>query len=559
MLTYHLPVLISKRSRPLLDTMNDKTRTRRDFLKTGAAGLAAVVLTRSSFGEPAGLMENEPFPELVEITIAELHEWLKSGKLTARKLTEMYLERIKQIDQKTRSVLEVNPDVLTIADQLDKEIKRRKFRSMLHGIPIMIKDNIDTADKMLTTAGSLALVDAPTPKQDAFIVQRLRKAGAVIIGKTNLSEWANFRGNRSISGWSGRGGQTNNPYFLDQNPCGSSSGSGVAVSANLAAAAVGTETNGSIICPALTNGVVGIKPTLGLVSRSGIIPIAHTQDTAGPMARTVSDAAALLTVLVGRDKQDSITADAEKNAAKDYTKFLDPNGLKGARLGLVLQFLPRQNPEQAKAYYQPFIDKLSEAGATLVDVTFTPDYNAIGADRTSVLQYEFKADLNKYLATRGSKYKTLEELIKFNEENKEKELKPFGQELFIESQKKAGLDDKAYLDSLAKIKKATQQDGIDAVMAKEKLDAIVAPTSGASWSIAAVAGYPYVTVPLGLRDIPASTNAAGNPVPASVAATGMAFFGKPFSEPLLIKYAYAFEQKTKGRVTPQFLPAFPKL
>jgi amidase len=434
---------------------------------------------------------------------------------------------------------------------MDKERKRGKVRSQLHGIPVLIKDNIDTADKMQTTAGSLALFDAPTPKKDAFIVDQLRKAGAVIIGKTNLSEWANFRGARSISGWSGRGGQTNNPYFLDQNPCGSSSGSGVAVSANLAAASVGTETNGSIICPALTNGVVGIKPTLGLVSRSGIIPIAHTQDTAGPMARTVTDAAILLDALVGQDKEDAITIDAKK-AAKGYTKFLDPDGLKGARLGLVLQFLPRQNTDQVKAYYQPFIDAIRAAGARLVDVTFTPDYSQIANDRTSVLQYEFKTDLNKYLAGRGAKYKTLEDLIKFNEENKEKELPKFGQELFIDSQKKGDLTEKAYLDSLAKIKKATREDGIDAVLAKDNLDGLVGPTSGAMWSIAAVAGYPFITVPLGLRE---STNAQGAP---NIAATGMAFFGRPFSEPQLIKYAYAFEQKTKARLTPQFLPTFPK-
>lgn len=517
--------------------------TRRQFIKGSAAGLAALTLSRATFGSHLAESESEPFPELIEITIAELHERLKNGKLTARRLTEMYLERIKLIDTKTRSVLEVNPDALAIADKLDKEIKHGRFRSIMHGIPVLIKDNIDTADRMLTTAGSLALVDAPPPKDDAFVAQKLRKAGAIIIGKTNLSEWANFRGNRSISGWSGRGGQTNNPYFLDQNPCGSSSGSGVAVSANLAAAAIGTETNGSIICPALSNGVVGIKPTLGLVSRSGIIPIAHTQDTAGPMARTVADAAALLTVITGRDRADAITADAEKKAAKDYTKFLDARGLKGARLGLVLQYLPRQNTEQARAYYQPFIDKLREAGASLIDVKFAPDYGTIAADRTSVLQFEFKADLNKYLAARGSKYKTLEDLIEFNDENKDLELKLFGQELFTDSQKKAGLDDKAYLDSLAKIKKATQTDGIDAVMSKDNLDAIVAPTSGATWSIAAVAGYPYVTIPLGLREN---------------TATGMAFFGKPYSEPALIKYAYAFEQATKGRVTPQFLPTFPK-
>lgn len=539
--------------------MKENISNRRDFLKTTAAGLATISLFRTMNGEiMAESPLSEPFPELVEATIGDLQAQMKSGKLTARRLTEMYLERIKYIDPKTRSVMEINPDALSIADQMDKERKKGKMRSLMHGIPVLIKDNIDTADKMLTTAGSLALIDAPTPKHDAFVVQRLRKAGAVIIGKTNLSEWANFRGNRSISGWSGRGLQTNNPYFLDQNPCGSSSGSGVSVSANLAAVAVGTETNGSIICPAVTNGVVGIKPTLGLVSRSGIIPIAHTQDTAGPMARTVADAAALLSALVGPDKQDSITADAHKKGSKDYTKYLDPQGLRGARLGLVMQFIQGRNAEQTKAYYQPFIDKLRDAGATLVDVTFTPDYSKVSADRLSVLLYEFKADLNKYLAVRGSKYKTLEDLISFNDANKEKELKLFGQELFTQAQAKAGLSDKGYLDAIANVKRTSRDEGIDSVITKHNLDALVSPTTGATWAIAATAGYPYITVPLGLRDIPASTNAGGAAVPASIAATGMAFWGKAWSEPELIRYAYAFEQKTKGRVTPQFLPTFPK-
>ncbi len=480
-----------------------------------------------------------PFPELVEVTIVDLQARMRSGQLTARRLTEMYIERIRQIDTKTRSVVEINPDALTIADQLDKERKRGKVRSPMHGIPILLKDNIDTADKMLTTAGSLALMDAPRPKRDAYVVEQLRKAGAIILGKTNLSEWANFRGNRSISGWSGRGGQTNNPYFLDQNPCGSSSGSGVAVSASLAAGALGTETNGSIICPALTNGVVGLKPTVGLVSRSGIIPIAHTQDTAGPMTRTVGDAAAMLSAMAGSDRRDAMTSEANKRAAKDYMKFLDAGGLKGARLGVVM-VPPRQNPDAFKAFYQPFIDKIREAGATLVDITF-PTAN-VGADRLNVLLYEFKTDLNKYLQARGGKYKTLEDLIKFNEENKEKELPLFGQELFIQAQAKGDLSSKEYLDALAKIRKGSRDDGIDAAIAAHKLDALVGPTVGSTWSMAAVAGYPSITVPVGLRDN---------------AAAGMFFFGKPWSEPQLIKYAYAFEQITKGRVTPQFIAKKP--
>lgn len=520
-----------------LDPIMHKKQNRREFLKSTAGGLAAIML----FGNAKGMSpDTDPFPELVEITIPQLQAQMKRGQLTARRLTEMYLERIKQVDTKIHAVLEINPDALAIADKLDKERKRGKVRSMLHGIPILIKDNIDTADKMMTTAGSLALVDAPVPKQDAFVVERLRKAGAVIIGKTNLSEWANFRGNKSISGWSGRGGQTNNPYFLDQNPCGSSSGSGVAVSANLAVAAVGTETNGSIICPAVTNGVVGIKPTLGLVSRSGIIPIAQTQDTAGPMARTVTDAAIMLAAMVAPDKHDWMIQFPGKHPTKeDFTKYLAIDGLKGARLGLVMQYTTR--PE-IKEFYKPYIDKLRNAGATLIDVTFTPDYSKIADDRTNVLKYEFRTTLNKYLAARGAKYKTLDDLIKFNEENKDRELAKFGQELFIDSAKKGELSDSVYLESLHRIRQATRDEGINAVIAKDNLDGLVGPTTGVAWSISAVAGYPHITVPVGLRE---ST------------AMGMSFFGMPFTEPKLMSYAYAFEQKTNARVTPQFISIAP--
>ena len=520
--------------------MTERKQDRRDFLKTGAAGLAGLALFGNIRGEMTSSARNEPFPELVEITIADLQAKMRSGEWTSRRIVEMYLERIKHLDIKLRSVIEVNPDALAVADSLDKERRRGKLRSPMHGIPVLIKDNIDTADKMLTTAGSLALVDAPAPKQDAFVVSQLRKAGAVIIGKTNLSEWANFRSTKSISGWSGRGGQTNNPYFLDQNPCGSSSGSGVAVSANLAAAAVGTETNGSIICPAVTNGVVGIKPTLGLVSRSGIIPIAHTQDTAGPMARTVTDAAILLAALIGRDRSDAVTADADKKRAKDYRKFLNADALKGVRLGLVMQYTTR--PE-VKEYFVKYVDVLRDAGATLVDVTFTPDYTKLADDRLNILLYEFKTDLNKYLVARGAKYKTLDDLIKFNEENKDKELGKFGQELFEQSAKKGDLTDKAYVDARARMNKATREEGIDALIAANKLDALVAPTNGATWSIAAVAGYPYITVPVGLRENTPS---------------GMGFFGGAFSEPKLIAYAYAFEQLTKARVKPAYLATYPK-
>ena len=461
---------------------------------------------------------------------------MKSGEFTARKIAEMYLDRIKATDPLIHSVIEVNPDALKIADEMDKERKRGKVRSDLHGIPVLIKDNIDTKDRMKTTAGSLALIDAPTPKDDAFIVKQLRKSGAVILGKTNLSEWANFRSTKSVSGWSGRGGQTNNPYILTENPCGSSAGSGAAISANLAAVAIGTETNGSIICPATRNGIVGIKPTLGLVSRSGIIPIAHTQDTAGPMTRTVTDAAILLGALVGNDKKDAITSDSKKGE-KDYTKFLDKDGLKDARIGISRQFFG--NNEEVKKIIEAHLEILKSSGATLIDITFPESLSKMGDDRLNVLLYEFKTDLDKYLAARGAKYKTLADLINYNNENKDREMPTFAQELFEQSQTKGDLTDKAYLDALQKIKRATREDGIDAVMTKDKLDAIVAPASGATWSIAAVAGYPYITVPAGfLKEMP----------------IGIGFFGRAFSEPQLIKFAYAFEQKTMARREPKFLP-----
>ena len=539
-----------------------KAQNRREFLKTGVAGLATLTLFRDARGEMTFLPDGDPYPELVEVTISHLQAQMKAGKLTSRRLVEMYLERIKEIDPKTHAVLELNPDALSIADAMDKERKRGKIRSQMHGIPILIKDNIDTADKMHTTAGSWALFDAPTPRQDAFVAAQLRKAGAVIIGKANLSEWANFRANglpnRGTSGWSGRGGQTNMPYWLDQNPSGSSSGSGVAVSANLIPVAIGSETNGSIISPSVTNGIVGIKPTVGLVSRSGIIPISHSQDTAGPMARTVNDAAIVLTQIAGTDKNDPATADADKRKAKDYTKFLDRDGLKGARLGLVT-FPPPRNADAWHAYYDPFIQKLRDAGATLVEVKF-PDFGqTANADRLAVLEYEFKADIAKYLAARGGKNTTLADLIKFNEDNKDKELQIFGQQIFTESEARGDLTDKAYTDALARVRKQTREDGIDALLTTNKLDALVGPTSGQAWGIAAVAGYPSITVTIGIRDVPA-VPASGNfqGFPASKQLTGMFFFGTAWSEPKLIKYAYAFEQMTKGRVTPQFLPAFPK-
>jgi amidase len=517
--------------------MKDKKTNRREFLKLSAAGIASIAVLK---GKNMARTNSTNLPlELDEATVFELQNGMKSGKFTARSLVEAYFEKIRELDPKIKSVLETNPAALIIADKLDKERKRGKVRGALHGIPVLIKDNIDTADTMKTTAGSLALMDAPTPRADAFIVQRLRKAGAVIIGKTNLSEWANFRSTKSISGWSGRGGQTNNPYILDKNPCGSSAGTGAAISANLAVVGIGTETNGSIICPATRNGIVGIKPTLGLVSRSGIIPIAHTQDTAGSMTRTVADAAVLLGAIVGHDKSDAITADSKKGE-KDYTKFLDAEGLRGARIGVARQYVG--NNAKAKELFEANLEALKAKGATLIDVNFTEDYSKMGDDRLLVLLYEFKTDLNKYLAARGAKYKTLAELIKYNEDNKTLEMPLFGQEIFEQAQAKGDLTDKAYTDALARVKKATRENGIDAVVLKDKLDAVVAPAGGATWSIAAVAGYPYITVPAGfIDDLPA----------------GIGFFGRAFTEPQLIKFAYAFEQATKARRAPKFLPKSP--
>jgi amidase len=490
--------------------------------------------------------------QLEEITVTELQSTMQRGEASAVDIAKGYLARIADIDKKLNSIIELNPDALAIAAEMDKERKAGKIRSPLHGIPIVIKDNIDTADKMKTTAGSLALLDAPTPKQDAFLVKQLRSAGAVILGKTNLSEWANFRSTKSSSGWSGRGGQTHNPYILDRNPCGSSSGSGSAIAANLAAIAVGTETDGSIICPSATCGIVGIKPTLGLVSRSGVIPIAHSQDTAGPMARTVPDAATLLSILVGADPSDAITTQSVK-AEKDYTQFLQKDGLKGTKIGVARQYFGRN--DKVDKLIEPHLQVLRDGGATLVDIQF-PKLRDFGDAEYEVLLYEFKEDLNKYLAGRGGRHKTLKDLIDFNNANADKEMPYFGQEIFIQAEAKADLNDRAYRLALLQSKLLTQEQGIDGVMDQNKLDAIVAPSGGVAWmtdlvggdcgvfessSLAAVAGYPNITVPAGyVQGLPA----------------GISFFGRAFSEPVLIKIAYAFEQATKARKTPKFLPTF---
>ncbi|MFM9905552.1 MAG: amidase [Pyrinomonadaceae bacterium] len=518
---------------------------RREFLGSAIAGTALVIGSRTTFGSTTDI-------NLEEATVFGLQAAMAGGQTTARKIAEGYLTRIANIDKKLNSVIELNPDALAIAGQMDAERKAGKIRGPLHGIPILIKDNIDTADMLKTTAGSLALLDAPTPRQDAFIVKQLRAAGAIILGKTNLSEWANFRSTKSSSGWSGRGGQTHNPYIIDRNPCGSSSGSGSAIAANLAGIAVGTETDGSIICPSATCGIVGIKPTLGLVSRSGIIPIAHSQDTAGPMCRTVADAAVLLTILAGVDANDSITSQAEKEK-RDYTQFLQKDGLKGMRIGIGRQYFGRN--EKVDKLIEPHLEVLKDGGATLLDVTF-PKLQNFGDAEFEVLLYEFKEGLNKYLTGRGGTNKTLKDLIAFNEKNADKEMPYFGQEIFQQAEEKGDLNDRAYRIALLQTKLMTQEQGIDGVMDKDKLDAIVAPSGGVAWmtdlvsgdcgvfessSLAAVAGYPNITVPAGyIQGLPA----------------GISFFGKAFSEPTLIKIAYAFEQATLARRPPKFLPTF---
>ncbi len=495
-----------------------------------------------------------------EWTITELQERMESGELTARRLAELYLERISEIDKEgpyLNSVIELNPEALEIADTLDEERQAGKTRSPLHGIPILIKDNIDTHDRMQTTAGSLAL-EGHIAVKDAFIVRQLRKAGALILGKTNLSEWANFRGKHSVSGWSSRGGLTRNPYALDRSACGSSSGSGAAVAANLCAAAVGTETDGSIICPAQTNGIVGIKPTLGLLSRSGIIPIAHSQDTPGPMARTVADAALLLGAMTGIDERDAATklAVSRKRSFSNYAKFLDREGLQGARIG-VARNMAGVNPKVLKIF-EHCIEVMKHLGAVIVDPADVPNFDKFSKTELEVLHYEFKADLNKYLRSLDGNVRvhSLEDVIRFNEENSRRVMPYFGQEAMLDSQKTRSLRDKKYRDALAKNLRLTRKEGIDAAMHKHKLDALIVPTGGPAWLIdlidgdsnnwdmestspAAVAGYPHITVPAGYI--------FGLPV-------GISFFAQAWQEPDLIKFAYAFEQATQFRRQPRYLP-----
>ena len=532
----------------------------------GASALLAAMLTWASCGG-AGSPQGQHTPpaaaafDLEEATIADLQRRMERGQDSARSLVEKYTARIGQIDRQgpaLRSVIELNPEALTIADRLDAERKQKGARGPLHGIPILIKDNIATADRMATTAGSLALEGVRAP-QDAFVASRLRDAGAVILGKTNLSEWANFRSTHSSSGWSARGGQTRNPYALDRSPCGSSSGSAVAVAANLAAAAIGTETDGSIVCPAHSNSLVGLKPTLGLVSRSGIVPISHSQDTAGPMARSVADAAVVLAAIDGVDRDDAVTGDASGHASRDYRSALDPNGLQGARIGVVRDKLFGYSAA-ADRLAELAIAEMTKQGAIVVDPANIPTLGSFDATEFDVLLYEFKDDLNKYLARLGplAPVRSLKDIIAFNNQRKDEELRYFGQEIMEMAEAKGPPTSAAYRKALATNRRQARTLGIDAVMAKHQLDALVAPTFGPPWlvdlvtgdtvpaggsspsSVAAVAGYPHITVPMGYhRALP----------------LGISFFGRAWSEPTLIKLAYAYEQATKHRRPPAFRPS----
>ena len=536
---------------------------RRNFIANtalAAIGITTVLATscntksnKEKSGADATKMEDDF--ELNEITITELQDKMASGKYTSEQITKLYLDRIEAIDKngpKLNSVIELNPDALAIAKAMDKERKEGKIRGNLHGIPILIKDNIDTGDKMMTTAGSLALVGNIASK-DAFIVKKLRDAGAVLLGKTNLSEWANFRSNSSCSGWSSRGGQTKNPYIIDHSPCGSSAGSGAAVAANLCAVAVGTETDGSVVCPASVNGTVGIKPTVGLLSRSGIIPISHTQDTAGPLARTVKDATILLEAMVGIDVADKVTQESNGKSMKNYTQFLKTDGLKGKRIGF-----------EKKKYTNPLLNEIldkaknsmKQQGAEIIEIEYLDKINANGEAEFEVMKFEFKYGVNKYLSSANSNMKSLEDVIVFNKKNEAKVMPTFKQETLEMCQKKEGLESAAYLNALAK-SHTEVKNIINTVIKENKLDAISGLTMGPACSIdiiygdrwgdvfltapAAMSGYPHITVPCGKAyDLP----------------VGLSFFSGAYQEGAIISLAYGYEQATKNRMKPEFKRAF---
>lgn len=535
---------------------------RRDFLQASAlAGLTLHPPFRSgtrpptAAAAPAGSLGLRDLPQ-AEATVADLQAGMEAGSFTSADLTRAYLDRIEKIDRSGPSlnaVIERNPDAESIAAALDDERKSKGARGPLHGIPVLVKDNCDSGDRMLTTAGSLALASTPAP-QDSAVVARLRSAGAVLLGKTNLSEWANFRGNHSISGWSGRGGQTRNPYILDRNPCGSSSGTGAAISANLAVIGIGTETDGSITCPAAFCGLAGLKPTVGLVSRAGIIPISATQDTAGPMTRTVADLAVMLNAIAGPDIHDAATAQAARYAIADYRTALDPDALKGARLGVVRGYFGYHAGVDALA--EDALKVLVERGAVLVDPVKPPADGKFGDAEYQVLLYEFKDGINKYLASRGPDFnmRKLEDLIAFNTANRDRELQWYGQETFEEAVKKGPLTTPAYQKARAHCQKLARGQGIDTLMQTHRLDALVSPTAqpafvtdwingdhfgGSATTLAAVAGCPHLTVPMGWI--------SGLPV-------GFSFFGRAWSEARLIGLGYAFEQATKQRKPPTYQP-----
>ena len=532
---------------------------RRSFLKTGSlAGLTiGTIIASPATGAPAATSGEHNIPAddnfaLSEVTITELQQKMQRNQLTSKGITKMYLKRIQAIDKagpKINAIIELNKDALVIAETMDRERAAGKVRGPMHGIPVLIKDNISTGDRMHTTAGSLALADN-IMTTDAHIAKLLRDAGAVILGKTNLSEFANFRSDRSTSGWSSRGGQAKNPYVLDRGPSGSSSGTGAGVSANLCVVGIGTETNGSVVSPSSVNGLVGIKPTVGLVSRTGIIPISVTQDTAGPMARTVTDAAILLGAIAGADPADKATETSRGKAEKDYTKFLDAGALKGKRLGIEKLAL-QGNPAMLVALHEA-IDLMKSKGATFIEVELLKQTRQIGNAETIVLQYEFKDGLNKYLATANTKCKTLADVIAYNKANPDTAMPFFKQETLEASQARAGLDSKEYLEALVKV--TTQVQGyIDAILKDNQLDAIIGPTNGFAGCIdlvngdygtgfsfsgpAAMAGYPHITVPMG--------SSHGLPI-------GLSFFSTAYHEPQLLALAYAYEQASKKRIVPGF-------
>jgi amidase len=528
---------------------------RRAFLATSIAAAASQTSCQYVPATPATSSAIPADFELDEVSLFDIASGLQQGKWTSARLVQLYLGRIEAIDAdgpRVGALIALNPDASAIAASLDRERKNGHLRGPLHGIPILLKDNIETRDPISTTAGSLALADWRAP-QDAFVAARLRAAGAVILGKTNLSEWANFRSTHSTSAWSGRGGQTKCPYALDRNPSGSSSGSGAGTAANLCAGAIGSETDGSVTSPSSINGLAGIKPTVGLVSRTGIIPISASQDTAGPMARTVRDVAILLSAMTGVDPQDSATAASQGKAASDYTRFLDANGLRGARLGIARKFFENNAPMDA--FLNGCIDALKKAGAEVIDPADLATYGQMDAPEGEVLRYEFKDGLNRYLTRlpAASPARTLKDLIAFNEKNRDREMPFFAQELFIQAEAKGPLTEPAYLKARADCVRLSRQDGIDALLAKHKLDAIVTLTSGPACLIdhiagdtdtggcttpAAVAGYPHITVPAGFY--------RGLPI-------GLSFFSTAWSEPTLFKLAYAWEQQMNARRKPEFL------